>query len=118
MKILIAEDSQTHRYWLQEILIELGHDVTIACDGTEAWQALSQESAPPLVISDWIMPGMNGVEVCQKFRKTYGFKPTYIILLTGKISKRNSPIISIAVISMNGEGGFLPLTFFFRFSSV
>ncbi len=84
MKILIADDSQTHRYWLQETLIELGHEVTTACDGKEAWEILSQKDAPQLVILDWIMPEMNGVEVCRKFRETYGLKPTYIVLLTGK----------------------------------
>ena len=92
MKILIAEDSQTHRHWLQEVLTELGHDVSIACDGKEAWQALSEKNAPQLVILDWIMPGMNGVEVCRKFRKTYDSKPAYIILLTGKKKSKENLI--------------------------
>lgn len=92
MRILIAEDSQTHRQWLQEILIELGHDVTVTSDGDEAWQTLSQENAPQLVILDWIMPGMNGVEVCRKFRETYDSKPTYIILLTGKKKSKENLI--------------------------
>ncbi|MCP4537341.1 MAG: GAF domain-containing protein [Chloroflexi bacterium] len=92
MKILIADDSQTHRYWLQETLIELGHDVTTTCDGQEAWQALSQKTAPQLVILDWIMPEMNGVEVCRKFRETFDSKPTYIILLTGKKKSKENLI--------------------------
>jgi CheY-like chemotaxis protein len=63
MRILIAEDSQTHRQWLQEILIELGHKVIVTSDGNQAWQTLSQENAPQLVILDWIMPGMNGIQI-------------------------------------------------------
>jgi PAS domain S-box-containing protein len=84
MSILIAEDSQTHRHWLREMLIEWGHDVITACDGQQAWQILSQEESPQLIILDWMMPDMDGVEICRKLRETYSSKPMYIILLTGK----------------------------------
>ena len=119
MKILIADDSQTHRYWLQETLIELGHEVTTACDGKEAWEILSQKDAPQLVILDWIMPEMNGVEVCRKFRETYGLKPTYIVLLTGKKkgTKRQkiySTVLGILCLHLGFDcsSRFFQLTFF------
>ncbi len=84
MKILIAEDNRIQRHWLKEVLTAWDHDVITACDGEQAWQVLSQENAPRLVILDWIMPGMNGVKICRKLRETYQSRPTHIILLTGK----------------------------------
>jgi PAS domain S-box-containing protein len=89
MKILVAEDIRTHRHWLETILSDWGHDVVTACDGDEAWQALSQKDAPQLVILDWVMPGMDGAEVCRKFRQAYSSRPTYIIMLTAKTKKQD-----------------------------
>jgi PAS domain S-box-containing protein len=89
MKILVAEDIRTHRQWLETILTEWGHDVVTVCDGDEAWQTLSQKDAPQLVILDWVMPGMDGAEVCRKFREMFSSSPTYIIMLTAKTKKED-----------------------------
>ena len=89
MKVLIAEDDPVSRRVLEVTLAKWGHDVVITCDGADAWQELKSKDAPKLAILDWMMPGMDGLEVCRKVRETPGFQPTYIILLTAKDQKED-----------------------------
>ncbi len=88
MQILIAEDDFIARSLLQNMLETLGHTVFVAEDGEAAW-ALFQKEIPPLLITDWVMPGMNGLELIQKIRSTSGSEYVFIILLTSKDSKAN-----------------------------
>ena len=69
MKILIADDDVIPRRFLQAALDKAGHKVVVARDGAEAWQLLQRADAPRLAILDWLMPGMDGVEVCRKVRQ-------------------------------------------------
>ena len=87
MKILIAEDDLTSRRMLETRLVKWGYEVIVTCDGPEAWEALQQEDAPQLAILDWMMPGMDGVEVCRRVREMEGESHIYIILLTAKGEK-------------------------------
>ncbi len=87
MRVLIAEDDRTTRHGLHAALTRWGYDVLLACDGNEAWQVLQREDAPPLVILDWLMPGMDGIDVCHKARRNSRLQPLYIIMLTVKESK-------------------------------
>ncbi|MGE0827378.1 MAG: response regulator [Candidatus Binatia bacterium] len=84
MKILIAEDDAIPRRLLQSALVNAGHDVIVARDGTEAWRALQQADAPRLAILDWLMPGLDGVEICRKVRERNNTPYVYLILLTSK----------------------------------
>lgn len=84
MRILIAEDDPISREMIEMILRELGYEVVSTCDGNEAWQALQAPDAPSLVILDWMMPGMDGVDVCRNTRRRQTEVRPYIILLTGK----------------------------------
>ncbi len=84
MKILIAEDERMSRRLLENTLSGWGHEVVVTSDGAEAWTALQQEDAPQLAILDWMMPGLDGVEVCRRARETSATKSSYIILLTAK----------------------------------
>ena len=84
MRVLIAEDDSISRTVLQGLLTRWGYEVTVAHDGTEAWNALQQSDAPRLVVLDWLMPGMDGVEICRKLRETPSSAYTYIVLLTVK----------------------------------
>ncbi len=84
MKILIAEDTATLRLMLTTILKKWGHEVIVARDGAEAWQALQCPDAPRLAILDWIMPGMDGLEICKKVRSQNAKGYVYLILLTAK----------------------------------
>ena len=89
MKILIADDSIVSRHLLEATLRKWGYDVMVACDGAEALELLQRQDAPALIILDWMMPGMTGVEVCRRIRQRDGEPYTYILLLTSKSQKED-----------------------------
>ncbi|BDV41857.1 diguanylate cyclase response regulator [Geotalea uraniireducens] len=84
MRILIAEDEPNLRQLLKVCLTAWGYDVIVARNGNEAWQILQGEDPPRLVILDWVMPGVNGLEVCQRIRAAGQEPYTYIIMLTSQ----------------------------------
>jgi phosphoserine phosphatase RsbU/P len=84
VKILIAEDDMISRRLLEATLIRWGYEVIVTGDGTAAWEALQSPDPPPLAILDWMMPGMDGIEVCRRLRQTPTPIPPYLILLTAK----------------------------------
>ena len=84
MRILIAEDDPVSRLVLTTNLTNWGHEVVTAVNGMEAWLASQDEDAPRLVILDWMMPEMEGTEVCRKIRELPALIPPYIILLTAR----------------------------------
>jgi diguanylate cyclase (GGDEF)-like protein len=83
MRILIAEDSPTTALALRKILELLGHQAAVARDGEEAWQALCAKPVP-VVIADWVMPRLDGVELCRRIRERDLSRYVYVILLTVK----------------------------------
>ena len=83
MKILIAEDQPTAALFLRRTLERMGHEVEVAADGDEAWDAL-QKAPVPFLISDWVMPRMDGLELCRRIRARSDDFYTYVILLTSK----------------------------------
>jgi phosphoserine phosphatase RsbU/P len=87
MKILIAEDDITSRTILAGILGKRGLEVITACHGKEAWEHLQTPAAPRLVLLDWIMPEMDGLEVCRRVRQQQTDLGPYIILLTVRRDK-------------------------------
>jgi sigma-B regulation protein RsbU (phosphoserine phosphatase) len=89
MKILIADDEPVSRRLLQLTLIKWGYEVMAVNDGREAWQALQQAEPPALAILDWIMPGLDGIEVCRRIRQMSLSLPVYIIFLTSKGSRED-----------------------------
>jgi diguanylate cyclase (GGDEF)-like protein len=89
MKILVAEDEVLNRRVLETFLGKWGYDTIIAKDGTEAWQILQQEEAPRLAILDWMMPGLDGVQICRELRKKNNPYYTYIILLTARFQRED-----------------------------
>ncbi|MCB0209782.1 MAG: response regulator transcription factor [Anaerolineae bacterium] len=82
MKILIAEDDLVSRHLLQVKLRQWGYDVVETKDGQEAWQALQQEDSPQLAILDWMMPGMDGIDICRNARASTRLQSIYFIMLT------------------------------------
>jgi len=86
MKILIAEDEPSFRRLMEEILVKWGYDVVVAENGTAALQILQSVDPPRLALLDWMMPGMEGVEVCRRVREMDTDSYTYIILLTSQQS--------------------------------
>jgi DNA-binding response OmpR family regulator len=88
MDILVADDDRTARFLLSSTLIELGHSVTEATNGCEAWEAWKREHHQ-LVISDWMMPGVDGLELCRRIRAEEEPGFAYIILITARAGKAN-----------------------------
>lgn len=82
MRILIADDDAVSRMILEAHLAKWGYEVVAAADGDEAWRILQSADAPRLAILDWLMPGLDGVEICRKLRKEARDSRTYLILLT------------------------------------
>ncbi len=84
MRILIAEDDTVSRMVLSRMLTAWGHDVVAKVDGKSAWDVLEREDAPKLAVLDWMMPELDGVELCRRVRVMARPEPTYLILLTAK----------------------------------
>ena len=89
MKILVAEDDPISRRSLEVMLAKWGYDVTVAGDGVEALKSLRSADPPRLAILDWMMPGLDGTQICQQIRNADRNPYTYIILLTAKDRKEN-----------------------------
>ena len=87
MRVLVAEDSPIFQTMLQNMLSKWGYQVLPVGDGGEAWRILASGDGPRLAILDWMMPGMDGVEVCRRVR-AQGREPyTYILLLTARAER-------------------------------
>ena len=84
MRVLVAEDQRIARMWLRARLLAWGYDVEEAAGGEEAWARLREPGGPRLALLDWIMPGLEGPEICRRVR-ALGREPyVYLILLTGR----------------------------------
>lgn len=89
MRILIAEDDAVSRRVLEATLVKWGYEVIVTTDGQQALDALKQPDAPSLAVLDWMMPGLDGSEVCRRIREAVGNRLLYILLLTAKGSKED-----------------------------
>jgi diguanylate cyclase (GGDEF)-like protein len=89
LKILVADDEGATRLRLEALLTKLGHEVVVARDGSEAWEILQREDAPSLAILDWIMPGVDGVELCRRLRQGGRKHYIYVIMVTVKSSRQD-----------------------------
>jgi sigma-B regulation protein RsbU (phosphoserine phosphatase) len=92
MKILVAEDDAVTRKILAVTLERLGWDVVTAKDGEAAWQVfetMKGKDAPELAVLDWMMPGLEGIELCRRLRATPGFEFVHVILLTSRGDKQD-----------------------------
>lgn len=81
MKILIAEDDPVSRLILETTLQISGHEVVTAEGGAEAWQKFDEDPAR-VIVSDWMMPEVDGLELCRRVRERSKTSYTYFILLT------------------------------------
>ncbi len=82
MKILVAEDSGAQRELLNRYLRSWGYEVVVARDGKQAWAALQDQDIPVIAILDWLMPELEGGEICRRLRESPREPYTYVILLT------------------------------------
>ncbi|VAW94766.1 diguanylate cyclase/phosphodiesterase (GGDEF & EAL domains) with PAS/PAC sensor(s) [hydrothermal vent metagenome] len=84
MKLLIAEDDTTSRLMLSSVTAKWGYEVVVVEDGDTAWKILQEPDAPLLLLLDWEMPGINGLQLCNRIRQLESNNPPYIILLTAR----------------------------------
>ena len=94
MKVLMAEDDPVAARILQRALESFGHEVIAACDGRQAWEAFDREPVR-LIVSDWLMPSMDGLDLCQKVRGRPKTPYTYFILLTANHAKRENLAVAM-----------------------
>lgn len=85
--ILLADDEEPSRRFLSYYLVNWGYTVTSVADGLEAAAVLEGANAPAIALIDWIMPGMEGPELCQYIRQKVDRPFTYLVLLTAKTNK-------------------------------
>jgi phosphoserine phosphatase RsbU/P len=89
MRILIAEDNLISRKLLNVALKKWSYDVIAVNDGVAAWEELQKADAPKLVILDWNMPEMDGLQVCLRLKESGIPDPPYIIILTARTHKED-----------------------------
>lgn len=89
MRILIAEDDRVSCCVLEATLKRWGHEVIATSDGQAAWEVLQRDDAPPLAVLDWMMPEIDGPEVCRRVRALGRRQPTYLLLLTARQQKED-----------------------------
>jgi diguanylate cyclase (GGDEF)-like protein len=90
MQALVVDDSAVYRKLIGDHLRSWGFGVTLAESGSEAWQILQQPDAPKLVLLDWVLPDLDGIELCQRIRQAGSSGPyVYVILLTSNEGRQN-----------------------------
>ena len=85
MQALVVDDSAVYRKLIGDHLRSWGFGVILAESGSEAWRILEQPDAPKLVLLDWVLPDLDGIELCQRIRQAGTSGPyVYVILLTAR----------------------------------
>src|SRR4051812_47208281 len=88
MRVLIVEDDPMSALILRKTLEHMGHEVLDAANGVEAWELIQREDIR-LVISDWMMPQMDGLELCRRIRSRRHQAYTYVIVVTAKRQRKD-----------------------------
>ncbi len=89
MRVLIAEDDKISRRLLKVTLGRMAYDVVSTENGAQAWLAMQGPNAPQLAVLDWMMPAMDGLELCRRIREMDSERYVYIIFLTAKGQKKD-----------------------------
>jgi two-component system cell cycle response regulator len=89
MRALVAEDNPVFQTMLRNMLVKWGYEPVMARDGNEAWQALESPDPPRLAILDWMMPGVDGVELCRRVRAAGREPYLYVLLLTARTQSQD-----------------------------
>jgi PleD family two-component response regulator len=89
LRILLADDDEVSCLALEALLVKRGYEVVTAADGNEAWEVLQGDDPPRIAVLDWMMPEVDGVDICRRVRATPRLKGTYLILLTSRDSREH-----------------------------
>jgi DNA-binding response OmpR family regulator len=89
MRILIADDDRMSTTMLSRSLERWGFEVVVAQDGASAWAHIIGDKPPALAIIDWMMPIVDGIELCRRIREASLSTPVYVILLTSRTSRQD-----------------------------
>ncbi|MFI5375870.1 MAG: response regulator transcription factor [Candidatus Rokuibacteriota bacterium] len=84
LRVLIADDDPIARRFLESAVSRAGYEAVVVSAGDEAWRVLSAEDGPGVAVLDWMMPGLTGIEVCEKVRAAGLRIPPYLIVLTSR----------------------------------
>ncbi|MGI9048585.1 MAG: response regulator [Rubrobacteraceae bacterium] len=84
MKVLTAEDDSITRKIVNRTVEKLGHEVVSAANGVEAWEKFQGDEEIKVVISDWMLPGIDGPELCRRVRRADRSDYTFFIFLTSR----------------------------------
>src|SRR5947209_3817349 len=87
MKVLLADDNRFYARMCESMLRGWGYEVVTADNGAEAWRLLEQADTPLLALVDWMMPELDGVQLCQRIRSTPDLPPVYVLMITVRDSK-------------------------------
>jgi two-component system chemotaxis response regulator CheY len=83
MQVLVVDDDAAYRILLEQAVRSFGHDVVVAADGIEAWECFLS-ARPDVLLTDWTMPGMDGIELCTRVREHPDGWMAYVIIVTGR----------------------------------
>jgi DNA-binding response OmpR family regulator len=89
MRVLVAEDNPVVQSLLRSLLTKWGYEVVLVRSGAEAWEVLQQDAGVRLAILDWMMPGLDGIEVCRRVRAQPGNRYVYVILLSARAEQED-----------------------------
>lgn len=89
MRVLVADDDSISRMVLRNLLVKWGYEPVEAIDGLQAWEIMQAEDSPRLALVDWMMPGLDGPELCRRLRQSSQIDYHYLILLTSRDSKKD-----------------------------
>ena len=89
MRILIADDDRMSTLMLGRTLEQWGYQIVVAYDGNAAWAHIVGAEPPEVAIIDWMMPGIDGIELCRRIRAATLRSPIYVILLTARTSQQD-----------------------------
>src|SRR6266542_5747139 len=89
MKVLIAEDDRVTGQLLAHTLRRWDYDTTLVSDGVQAWDMLRRAATPTLAILDWMMPHMDGPDICRRVRAALPLANMYLMLVTARETRRD-----------------------------
>jgi two-component system cell cycle response regulator len=89
VKALIADDDPVTRRLLDRMLRKFGYDTILCSDGRSAWEVMQGPAAPSLALIDWLMPGMDGPELCRRIRSRANVPYTYMLIVSSKAERED-----------------------------